>query len=686
MDILIPDSWLRDFISTKATPKQLAEALSLCSLSVDRVETTADGDSLYHIEVPPNRYDCLSVLGVAREAAAALPRFGHEVRLTTPTILPPQFPKSPRLTLEPLIDTALCPRFSAVIIDSVTIKPSPETIRQRLEKVGIRPLNNLIDITNYLMIELGQPMHAFDFDKLTDKKMVLRESRPGERLMTLDGKTHDLPVNSIVIEDGKCLIDLCGIMGGENSGIDLNTKKVILFAQIYEPVHIRKTSMALPLRTEAAQRFEKGLDPEMVLPALFKSVELARSNAGAEVASALIDSDSQPFKPHEVIMTQAKLNQYLGVVLKPEEVTDILESLSLHTTFDHKLLTFKSLIPSWRDKDITIEEDLIEEVARIHGYHNLPTTLPVGELAGAQPEPIFPIENRIKVMLKDFGFTEVLNLSLTSKELAGNGELVRVLNPLGAETEYLIADPFPATVEVIKKNMARLPEIKIFETGNTHRPHAGDKPPTATDFLTIAMLSTRFSDVEKSFLEVKGLAETIFKEFSVDSYFFKDYSTFPYHYSMPLSDKTSFVIWAGKEIKSGKILGVGGQSSEISNLYLLKINLEALTELVNPGKIFQPLLDYPPITEEVSFYLPANKTYTQALEVIKSSGGELLKDAVLTDLYIDEELRQAGKRSLTFKLTFQSPLRTLTSPEVLPVREKIIKAIKDQLGAEPRVK
>ncbi|MEK7610745.1 MAG: phenylalanine--tRNA ligase beta subunit-related protein, partial [Patescibacteria group bacterium] len=392
MDILIPDSWLRDYLSTEATPEQIAKALSLCSLSVDRVTSSFDGDSIYHIEVPPNRYDCLSVLGIAREAAAALPRFNHPAKLVTgkipnTTVLNEEQPASPFPKLKPEIaDSKLCPRFSAIIIENVKIAASPKIIRDRLEKAGVRALNNIIDITNYVMLELGQPMHAFDYDKLaainngTEKLMQLRASRAGEKLITLDGTTREIPVGSIVIDDGEKIIDLCGIMGGENSAISPSTTRVILFAQIYDPVVVRKTSMSLPLRTEAVQRFEKGLDPEMILPALAQSVTMAMKNAKATVASELIDINTQPLKPHTVEMTKERMEQYLGIKLEPKEAVVILESLGFKTAISPQLSVLSSTVPSWRDKDITIEEDLIEEVARLYGYHNLPSTLPVGQL------------------------------------------------------------------------------------------------------------------------------------------------------------------------------------------------------------------------------------------------------------------------------------------------------------------
>lgn len=689
MNILIPDSWLREFVKTDAIPKQVAEALSLCSLSVNKVEKLTDGDSLYHIEVPPNRYDCLSIIGVAREVVAALPRFGHRASLTLPETQVPVSPKTSTCKLQVQVEPTLCPHFAAVVVEHVKIGPSPTIIRTRLEKTGIRALNNVIDVTNYLMLEKGQPMHAFGFDKVSGGKMILRESRAGEWLVTLDGIKRRLPSKSIVIGDGEKLIDLCGIMGGENSAITEQTQRVILFAQVYEPVHIRKTSMALPLRTEAAQRFEKGLDPEAVLPTLYQSIRMLQENAGAAVASQLYDINHQPFQPHRVTLRLERLNQYLGVILKPEEVSSILTSLGFQpasplSTNHYPLITLSFAVPSWRDKDITIEEDLIEEVARIYGYHNLTITLPVGEPAAARTEPRFAYEHRLKFLLKDLGFTEVYTSSLVAKELAGDGETLRVTNPLGPETEYLKSDTLPTLISAAKENLARCEDIKLFEISNIYQPQPGHELPKEKCFLTI--IFNPKSELDKTFLEVKGLVERIFHEFNLNHYTFKDFSTFPYDDEPALKKDTAFVIWPTMAIKTGKLLGVGGQTKEQGDFWVFKLHLEALWELAQPLTAFAPPPAHPPLIEEVSFYLPQKVTYAQAVETVQKAGGDLLKEVGLADYYTNETLQKKEQKSLTLKLIFADPQKTLGSKEIEPVREKIIKALREELKAEVRSK
>src|SRR3989344_99122 len=302
MQILIPDSWLREYLSTDAKPKEVQKALSLCGPSVERLHQTGN-DFVYDIEVTTNRVDMMSVYGIARDAAAILPRFNHPAKLLSdPFTAKLSFKTASSVDyLKLKADPALCPRSTAILIRNVHIGPSPDWVIKKLEAVGMRGLNNVIDISNLLMHELGQPIHTFDYDKITDHTMVLRESRVGGSLTTLDGKTHKLPGKDIVIEDGsKKLIDLCGVMGGLNSAVDDHTKNVLLFVQTYEPTHIRKTSMSLAHRTTAAVLFEKGLPVESVLPTIEKGIQLFKELTGGQPEPTAIDILNEKSSPKTV--------------------------------------------------------------------------------------------------------------------------------------------------------------------------------------------------------------------------------------------------------------------------------------------------------------------------------------------------------------------------------------------------
>ncbi len=372
MNILVPDSWLKEHLKTKATHKEISQYLSASSQSVERT-TQIGTDYVYEIEVTTNRPDCLAVYGIARELAVILPRFGIAAKLQS---LSPDTYRASKITnslpLEVKItNPSLCPRFTALIFDNIKIGPSPKIVQERLEKSGIRALNNIVDISNYLMLELGQPMHTFDYDKILGAKMILRETGKGEQLQTLDGQVRKLPAGTIIIEDGKGrIIDLCGIMGGENSAVGKNTKRVLLFIQTYDPAKIRRTCQQMAFRTEAASRFEKNVDPEGVILAIKKATGMFGKNCNARVASKLIDFYPNPDKQKTVKLDLTLVEKIIGVPIPQKEIIKILESLGfLPITSDLPHVTFS--VPHWRSTDVSIPEDLIEEVARLYGYANI---------------------------------------------------------------------------------------------------------------------------------------------------------------------------------------------------------------------------------------------------------------------------------------------------------------------------
>lgn len=682
MNVLIPDSWLRDFIKTKATPTEIAEKLSLTSFNVEKLHEAGDGDVIYEIEMTPNRGDAFSVLGIAREVCAALK--GSTFQKVQPF---KRLNLQKTLGLKIELDSKLCPHFAALILDNVVIKPSPKIIQERLEKSGIRALNNVIDVTNYIMLELGQPMHAFDFDSLattealkgteTRKKMVLRESRKGEKITTLDGIKRELPEGSIVIDDGEKIIDLCGIMGGENSAIDKETCRVILFAQIYDPTHIRQTSMKLQCRTEAAQRFEKGLDPEMVLPALFKAAEMLKENAGAEVASELINIREKEFEPRKVSLTIEKLNNYLGIELQPQQVQDYLNSLGFNLTYhkpvygDMEKLKFE--VPSWRNEDIQIEEDLIEEVARLYGYHKLPSLLPAGRPPAAIQEKKFAIERRLKYLLKDLGFTEVYTYSFVKEPQMENA--LKLRSSLTEDLAYMRTNPIPSLLEVVEQNKARFEEIKVFEMANIYWPQGEDQLPDEKMILTAALYGT-----DANFVKTKGFVEALLKEINVSEYQFQDiknasFKTF-------LTPEKSAFITPTKEGYEERTLGLVGEAKE--NTWVFSLHTDLPAELSFDIKTYKPIPQFPAVKQDLAFVVEKNILAGDILEVIREAGGGLLTDVEIFDVYKEPGAFGKDKKSVAVHLSFQRLDRSLTEKEATTVREKIEQALTKKFNAQIR--
>jgi len=485
MNITLTHSWLKEFLHTDATPPKIAECLSLCGPSVEKLIKISD-DYLYEVEVTTNRVDCMSVLGIAREASAILPQFGFSARLHHDIYQPAgSEPAGKSFPLKVTVDPKLCFRFTAVVIKNVTVKTSPKNIQNRLESSGIRSLNNVIDISNYLMLSYGQPVHVFDLDKIKSK-MILRSSKPKETITTLDEKTHILPGNDIVIADGRGrLIDLCGIMGGLNSSVAPETKNVLLFVQTYNPVNIRQTSMTLANRTEAAVIFEKSPDPELVMPVLLQGIAMFKKLTCGEQGSKIIDLYPKPYLPKTVIAPLQLIKDRLGINISQKEVVKILKSLGF----------INNIVPSWRAQDINIPEDIVEEIARIYGYHRLPSQIMATAIPTNYPEENFHLEHQIKLTLSGLGLSEIYTNSLVPESLAQQSgfklsEHLKIKNALSQDWLYLRRSLIPSHTQ----------SFPAFEIANTYHPRLGKLPEER-----LQLIISGVSD----FLKLKGIIDVL---------------------------------------------------------------------------------------------------------------------------------------------------------------------------------
>ena len=675
MNILVPDSWLREFLITKATPPQIKEYLSLCGPSVERMHKE-DGEVIYDIEVTGNRPDSMSILGIAREATAILPRFGIAAKLVNDPYHNKSKVESRRLKFEKKLniktDPTLNPRWTSVILDNVTVRPSPTWLQKRLETTGIRSLNTIIDVTNYIMRGFGQPVHAFDYDQILPKNgiptMILRASTKGERVITLDGKIHNLPGDDIVIEDGSGrLIDLCGIMGAQNSSVKSSTKTIVLFMQTYEPTHIRKTSMSLAHRTEAAGLFEKGLDPQLVLPSILEGIELIARVAGGNVASKIYDIYPRPHKPYVVSVTKEKLTTYLGVSLSDKKIVNILTPLGFKPILTKSSVSAQ--IPSFR-RDVTIDVDIIEEVTRIYGYHNITPKLPSTEPPAVIPDPILTWEEEIKIRLRDWGFTETYTYSMISEELMDIFDLdktkaYKIANPLSNEWVYMRPSLRPSMVTTIKQNVHIRDELTLFELSMVYEYRPGNLP-NEKPMLLVAWTG-------KHFYEAKGLAEAIFNLMGSTGW-------------NPVKKQGSTLSENGINFFDPKrtlSLGDYGVVGEINQDLLIKLDIKApvtileldVTKLVahaKPQKTYIPTPKYPPSYEDLAFILPPQTPVGPVIDALKSAH-PLVADVTILDQY---------ETTTTLHITYLSPEKNLTTEDIRPIREKLIAIAQQKFGAQ----
>lgn len=668
MNITVPVSWLRDYLKTDVAAKTLANVLTLAGPSVERIEKH-NTDLLFDVEVTTNRPDAFSVFGLAREGNAILNFEGQKSSLTTPKGLNTKLDPDSKdiLSLDVLIkDKTLCPRFTAIILDNVKIKPSPAEIKNRLEACGIRAINNIVDISNYVMLELGQPMHTFDFDKIKGAKMILREAKEGEKLKTLDGQTRSLPKGTIVIEDGQRLIDLCGIMGGENSQISSRTKRVLIFVQAYDPIRIRKTTQALAFRTDAAARFEKGIDLEGILPALSRAVYLAKKTAGAKVASELIDIYPEAPKPKTIHLSLQKLNQYLGIILEPAKAARILSLLGFAVSVSAQTIT--ATAPSWRTQDMNSQEDLIEEIARIYGYHRLPSKLPEGEVTN-EPESDLSKVISLKEALKFLGLTEIISYSIISKEflaLTGVKEqnAVELTSPLSSEWQFMRPTLSVSLASIVAQNQNLRSDLKLFEIAKTYEKD-GDNLPVQDLGLAIILQNSNF-------YEIKGLVENVFEVLGYEVEFKKMKAKSPLYQT----DQSALLYSGGKIVGS---LGILNQN--ITDYFKVEgtsttceINLTTTYNLPPTHKSYHPIPKYPPIIEDISAIFEKDALVADIISLVKKSGAPLVRQIEILDIYLDEKLG-AGKKSVTLRLYFQKEGGTPTQEEV----EKTRNAVQSQL-------
>ncbi len=629
MDIKVPNSWLKKFLDTKATSIEIAKYLSLCGPSIERTHKTSDGDSIFNVEVTTNRIDTASILGIAREASAILPRFGipAKLKIKKEEIKNKYSFKNKVKYLDVTLDSKLSPRFTAVLIRNVTIKESSKEIKSLLLKVGVRPINNIVDVSNYIMHELGQPVHTFDYDKIVNHKMNLRASRKDELVTTLDNSEFKLGGGDIVIEDGSGkLIDLCGIMGGLNSAIDNNTKNVLLFVQNYESSKIRKTSMNMGQRTEAAVLFEKGLDSENVKPAILRAIEMIEKLSGGVAEKEILDIYPNPYKLKIVTTTKEELDKIIGIDIPEKDMIKYLESLGFEARLQGQTLQFE--VPSWRGNDINIKEDIAEEIARIYGYHNLPSVLMAGSLPAPRINPEFEVEKQIKQTLVSLGAIEVYNSSLVD-----SGD-IKLKNPLGPDTAYLRNNLKNSLIKDINNNPQEKGYIHIFEIANIY--------PNEKLMLGGIIKNGKYR-------ENKGIVEMLLNELKID-------------YTTKLIDGKDYLANQRLEVISNKIK-IGEFGNLEKGLYYYEFDINKLINSKRVEKKYKEIAKYPPQVEDLTLVIPSKTLIGEVMQFIKN--------LELIDIY---------ENNYTFNIQYQSEDHTLTDKEVEVIRTKILSSLKSKFG------
>lgn len=673
-------NWLKDFLDLKIAPALLAEKLTMAGLEVTSLEERA-GDFIIEIEITSNRPDWLSVKGIAREVAAIT---GNKLKAKKPA-----FHKAVKSTATPnflieVEDKKDCPLYTAKIIENIKVGPSPAWLKERLELVGCRSVNNIVDITNYILFESGEPLHAFDLDKLAPGAIIVRRAKAGERITTIDGQAKILNPYILVIADRTKAVAAAGVMGGKDTEVTEKTRNVLLEAAVFNPVVIRRARQILGLQSESSYRFERGVDTGAVEGASWQAVRLMEELAGARCVLAKA-SGSQKARKKNIILRIPYLNALLGQDISQAKIKGILDKLGLGPKIKSKGSICVN-VPSYRP-DLNLEVDLIEEVARISGYENIPKSLP------AVAPKIIPSLKRdlvcaVKNILVGLGLNEVITYSLIDRDLlkvCGQGPLakpVEILNPLSNEQEILSPSLTPGLGRCIAYNLNQRQErVDIFEIANVFS--GEETSPREELVLGVGMSGARQKFLEKAvvrdeagFLHLKGITEVVLGRLGVREYSFKEKGN--------CSRIDIFI----KDEKIGSMFALDRDALDRLDIknkeaYLLEVSLDKAFAFAKMQKEFKPMPRYPGITRDISLVVKEEVLFGDIEQLLEEKGRPLLREVRVADFYKGQQI-PAGYRGLTISCLYGSLERTLTEAEVAPLHNQLCGLLSEKLGATIR--
>jgi phenylalanyl-tRNA synthetase beta chain len=663
-------NWLREFVHFEEKPEKVAELLTMSGLEVSEVATSGD-DFALEVEITSNRPDCLSIVGVAREISTLsgiplqLPQFS----------LPTGEKKAAELTSVEILARKLCPRYTAQIITGVKVGESPAWLKERLETTGVRPVNNVVDATNYIAMESGQPLHAFNFDALQGRKIIVRRAKKNETIRAIDGKVYALKENDLVIADSQNAVAIAGVIGGLDSEVTFATQNILLESAFFDPLSVRKTSRALTLTTSASYRFERGVDPQAVLTASLRAAYLIRELTGAVVAQEPIDVNYMKVKDWRVPVRFARFKTVMGFDVSPDRAEAILNLLGLQTLKRTKRSLTVSVPP--RRKDLEREIDLIEEVARIEGFEKVP--LVEVNAAAVRCDKRLELLCEIRQILRGFGFHEILTESFvrdssTGKfSLFGDSENLRVMNPIRPETPLLRKSLIPNILATYVKNQdEKVTGINLFEISNVYLPRE-DVLPEEVYFLSFVS--------EGSFSEAKGVVESVLGRFGLLEKV--RFQSGKFHITR--EGESAEILLEGKRI--GLVGVVSPHVKEASGIKidvaLCELLLTPILFVVGAERKYAPLPNYPKVLRDLAIVIDESVKWDQIESAVTALGIPILESVQFFDLYSGKQVPE-GKKSIAFSLQFASPERTLTGEEVNAAQETIINHLRNSFGADLR--
>src|SRR3990172_5349413 len=696
-------NWLKEFVEFDLSPQELCKMLTMAGLETKVIESI-DDDHVIEADLTPNRSDCHSVIGIAREVSALT---GGRFKYPDISV------KESDGDINSLISVAvenpdLCPRYTARIVRGVKVKPSPSWLEKKIIAVGLRPINNIVDATNYILWEMGQPLHAFDYECIKGKKIIVRNAYKNESLTTLDEKKHNLSEDSLVISDSERAVALAGVMGGGNSGVTQATRDILFESAYFNPISIRRTSRRHGIFTDSSYRFERGVDNEGVVAALDRAANLIAELSEGKVVKGRIDCYHEKISYPQVDLRIRRTNKILGISLSREQILNILNRLMFTTKAidDDKI---KVNVPSFR-KDIEREIDLIEEVARLHGYEKILKTIPSSKVSVAVSTRNQVFERDIKNILVSLGLTEVINYSFIDEKYFNLMNIpqddpltktIKLRNPLSQNWSVMRTTLLPGIINTAVFNINRgIYDVGIFEVGKIFIPHKNlttegtentenqNKLAVKSGVLPVERMMVGGAITEKSekkiwskgerdFYYLKGIVESLSNKLNI---FGMEFS----HVSLPFIHPQK-----GASVKINKEdIGYLGELSPAAaegfdlkeKLYVFELSFDKIITKAVTEKKYTHLPKYPSIYRDIAIVLDNNIKSDDVYRIIRDTDNSILKEIILFDYYEGKQIPD-GKKSLAYSLVYRTDERTLTEEDINPIHEKVIANLRDKLGA-----
>ncbi|PRT66092.1 phenylalanine--tRNA ligase subunit beta [Streptococcus anginosus] len=676
-------------ISDSVVPKEFSDGIQILpeeAVPGDPVFPYLDlDDEIIELSITPNRADALSMRGVAYEVAAI---YDKSVHFKDFPLLETQEQAGEQLSVA--IETDKAPFYAARILENVTIAPSPQWLQNLLMNAGIRPINNVVDVTNYILLYFGQPMHAFDLDTFEGNQIVVREACAGEKLVTLDDEERELETSDLVIAVADKPVALAGVMGGAATEISSQSRRVVLEAAVFDGTSIRKTSGRLNLRSESSSRFEKGINLATVTEALDAAASMIADLAGATVQAGIVSAGQLDTSDVEVVSTLSDVNRVLGTELTYTDIEDVFRRLGFGLTGDAEKFIVSVPRRRW---DIHIEADLYEEIARIYGYDKLPATLPKGDGTAGQLTETQKLRRKVRTVAEGAGLIEVITYALTTPEKAvqfstNPSNLTELMWPMTVDRSVLRQNMVAGILDTVAYNVARKnKDLALYEIGKVFEQTGNPQEELPTEINSFAFALTglvtekdfQTPAVPVDFFYAKGILEALFDRLGLKVEYTATQALAGMH-----PGRTATISLDGQVVGFvGQVHPVTAKDYNIPETYVAEINLTAIEQVMQPAKPFVEITKFPAVTRDIALLLKAEISHKEVVEAIEAAGVKRLTDIKLFDVFSGEKLG-LGMKSMAYTLTFQNPEDTLEDEEVARYMEKIQKSLEVTIGAEVR--